>query len=285
MKAYFKYKSDIAGLGDVSETIKATEKISAAKIHSLKVGVKQLNEYIFELERVLMRVSQFYFDEKNIFLKKGHQKEKAVVLVTSNKGLVGGLYHNLVNFLINDLDKYDFTVVIGKKGVKYLKEDEVALDKTFLNLSEYVKHDEVSEIADYIFNLFESKGLNNVDLIYPEFISLSSQKPKLIEFLPFEFKTDKEKSEPSSDTLGFPVFEQSKKEVFKYCIKKYISVFFFKIILESKLSELSARMVATEHASEKVKEIIGKLSVSYFKERKKFITKTQIESFVVHKVK
>ena len=146
MKAYFKYKSNIKGLDDVSETIKATEKIAAAKIHSLKVSVKQLNDYISELKRVLERVSQFYFDDKNKFLKKGYTKSKAVVLITSNKGLVGGMYHNLVNFLAEDLRKYDITVVIGKKGVKYLKEDNVELDKSFLDLSDYIEHDEILEV-------------------------------------------------------------------------------------------------------------------------------------------
>ena len=287
MKTYFKYKNDIQGFEDVSGTIKATEKIASASIHSLKLEVGQLNDYMSELERMLSRVSEFYFNAKEPLFEKRNSGGKAMILITGDKGLVGGMYHNLANFLIDKINNEDIIITIGKKGRKYLEEEGVVVDRSFFDMSGAPSEESVSSITDYVFKIFETRNIAQVDIIYPRFIALSAQEPTSLTFLPFEFKDELGTDGKIIDIEvepGFPIFEQAKKEISADLVKKYISLFFHRIMLESKLSEYSARMVAMENASVKTEELIKKLSLRYFKAKKKFITKTQIESFIVHKI-
>ena len=98
------------------------------------------------------------------------------------------------------------------------------------------------------------------------------------------FNSPKEAGSETEPRSGLPIFEPSKKEVFKALTQKYIGMFFRKIVMETKLSELSARTVAMEHASAKTDELIKKISLNYLKERRRAITQKQLESFAVHKI-
>ena len=84
--------------------------------------------------------------------------------------------------------------------------------------------------------------------------------------------------------MGFPIFEPSKNLIFERLLKKYIKVFFYKTIMEAKLSEFSARVITTEQAANETKEAVRVLKLTYFKERQRNLTQSQIESFVAHQV-
>ncbi len=142
----------------------------------------------------------------------------------------------------------------------------------------------MSEISKYIFDIFKNEDYEQIDIIYPSFISLAEQKCLVVPFLPFSFEGDLTKKRKESEELGLPIFEPSKVRIFRQALEKYIKVFLYKIILEAKLSEFSARTVAMEHASEKTKKLIARLNLSFRKERRRLVTQRQIESFSVHKI-
>ena len=81
-----------------------------------------------------------------------------------------------------------------------------------------------------------------------------------------------------------PIFEPSKANFFNRLLQKYIGIYFHKLMIETKLSELSARTIAAENASDKTNEFIKKLTFDFMKERRKYVTQKQLESFSVHKM-
>lgn len=286
MRSYLKYKEQISGFGDVLETVKVTEKIAAANIHLLKQEVYQLDQYIQEINTVLERMSLFYEYKESIFLKKRKEAsaKKAIIVLSSNKGLVGALYHDLTSYMMEQEDRYDKVIIIGESVAKLLEEESIAYDKVFSNISEIMTGDEVLEISDYIFNAFRSGDISSVDIIYPKFVSVSVQSPKKVEFLPFEFTDMKRDTKLLNNGLGYPIFDQKKENIFQELLKRYMSVFFHKIIIEAKLSEFSARTVAMEHASEKTEDMLKDLKLAYLKERRLMKTKSQLELFLAHNI-
>ncbi len=293
MKSYVIYKNQTEGLKDVSETVKTVEKIAASAVHFLRKKVATLDIYTSETERALSRLSKFYQTRENPLLEKRKEGKKMIIILTGDKGLVGGLWHKTINTLLKSVKEYQSVVTVGSKAGDYLKEENIPIAKMFSDFSDIPNEDEIRSVTDYIFNEFKEGGLSRVEILYPKFVSLSEQDPIFILFLPFAFSSMKmtnpgEKSEGGNEiqkenSEGFPIFEPSKQEVFDELLQKYIGVFFHKIMMETKLSELSARTVATEHAATKTDDIIKKLKLDYAKERRRSVTQRQLESFAAHK--
>ena len=91
MKSYTEYQEEISGIKDVSETISTIEKIAATRVLSLKDKSSSLNSYTENLENILYRLNQFYAYKNNFLLKNKKSGEKILLVITSDKTLVGGL--------------------------------------------------------------------------------------------------------------------------------------------------------------------------------------------------
>jgi F0F1-type ATP synthase gamma subunit len=116
MKTFLAYKNQVQGFRDVLETVKTVEKIAASSIHFLKQKVYNLNIYASEIERVLARLSLFYQKKNNPLLKKRTKGKKALVILTGNKGLVGGLWHQIINSFLENLKPYQAVIAVGAKA-------------------------------------------------------------------------------------------------------------------------------------------------------------------------
>jgi len=187
MKKYLEYKSEIQGLKDVFKTVKATEKIAASHIHFLKKEVKNLELYIKSLDKVISRLLLFYSTENHPFLSQKSYGQKALVVMTGNKGLVGDLYHNLVNLLLMESKNYQFFINIGNRGEKYLREEKIKIDKSFLDISEIPQSQEITAITNYIFSEFQNGRVKTIDILYPRLKQILEKNHQLIKVQVFLF--------------------------------------------------------------------------------------------------
>jgi len=288
MRKYIDKKNQIRELGDVFETIKVMEKIAASAVHSLKQEVAALDAYAEKTTETLARISLFYPEleqRRNASLGNGMSEKrggKALIVLTGDKGLVGGLWHDLIDALYGAADKYQTIIFYGTKG---------KADLTGKNIRLFAES-EKEKMIEYVFGGFGNKEFSAVDVLYPHFISLAEQHRDLIKFLPFSFNYDLKTwynngeresgfldDIPKDKAVGIPIFSPSAKKIFDSLFDKYAGTFLKKMILETKLSELSARTVATEHASAKTETIIKKLKLSYEKDRHAELTQKQLENF------
>ncbi len=281
METYLDYKNSIQGLEDVSETVKATEKIAASSIHSLKLEVSALKEYEANINKVLARLQLFYSGNEHPFLSKNKGGENALVMIGGAKGLVGGLWHGMVNAFLEKTYDYGAVVVVGEKLKNYLEEEKAHIVRSFFGDSDSAEEEEVSVIRDYVFNEFNKGTFSRIDILYPQFNSLAEQTPAFIPFLPFEFSPP---DTSAASAEGLPIFDPSKKRIFGELLEKYIGLYLYKVILEAKLSEFSARTVSMENAEAKTKELMRKFTSLYRKEHRLVFSQRQLEVFAAHKI-
>ena len=137
MKSYITHKNQIQGIKDVSETVKTVEKIAASSVHFLKQEVSNLNIYATEVEKALIQLSLFYQKKDHPLLQKKGVGIKTLVILTGNKGLVGGLWHGAVNTFLENAKQYQTVIVIGAKGENYLKEESISIIKSFTRSEEH----------------------------------------------------------------------------------------------------------------------------------------------------
>ncbi len=280
MRSYNKYRNRVQGMEDVAVTVKTVEKIAASSVHLLKRRVTHLNDYITEVKSTLNRLAMFYQGKSHPLLQPQTEGKKALVVLAGNKGLVGGLWHDIVNVFLESAEDYPVVIAVGKKGADYIKEEGRAATKVFDNLVDIPQAEEIAEITDFVFDGYRKQIFSQVDVLYPKFTALAEQTPDLVSYLPFRFESMKD------DALkeGWPIFEPSSRVVFDALVQKYIGIYFYKIVMETKLSELAARTVTMEHAAAKTKELIYRTRLDYAKERRRMVTQENLESFTAHKV-
>lgn len=277
------YKDRIAGLSDVRETVKVVEKKAASHIHLLKNQVDSLKSYREICEKILFRMSGFYWDSAHPLLKS-HGSKKELIVITSDRGIVGGLYHNIIEKLIEVKGNYDSIIIVGKKGEEYLKEEGINAETVPFELENYPNSEDIKSFTQLFFDRYAGNKLGKLDVLYSQFFSLAYQVPKITPFLPFSFGNNQpQESNKTEKVPGFPIFEGDKKDIFNQLLRRFIDIYFSEVFWEAKLSEFSARTVEAENASTKTDEIIGKINLEFLKERRRNITQKQLESFTVHK--
>jgi len=296
MTTYSQFKEEIAGLFDVSETVQTIEKISASKILSLKKQNQAQEDYFKNLNDILFALSKFYTSSIHPLFKKRKKGKKILLVISSNKGLVGGMWHKITESALQNAQKYDGYIVIGSKAQEFLSEGRGNIKDKIIkkfNFEDILSLETGEILQKYLFSLFEKdKQIQSIDIIYPDFVSISKQDMKKVQFLPFDFEQnqiiknqEKEKKQKTKNNdeakskIGLPIFGSSKEQIFSILIEKYIASFLYKVLLEAKLSEYSARTVEMENAYEKSKEMTSQKEKEFRKENRKKSTQRQLENF------
>ena len=106
METNLNYNNKVKGFKDVLETVKSKEKISASSFHFLEMETANLNQYTDFIERILARLSLFYQKKDHPFLQQRKTGEKMLIIITADKGLVGGLWHKVINTFLEKIGDY-----------------------------------------------------------------------------------------------------------------------------------------------------------------------------------
>ncbi len=279
MKLYSVYKDKISGLQDVADTVKTVEKVAASSVHLMRGQVAALNFHAQQIEQALRRLSALGIVIDHPMAKPLAAGKSLLLVLTGDKGLVGGLWHNLVNEYIVHAADYDGVIVVGAKGLSYLEEEGVKVDSSFTDLPEDWGS-VASRIKQGIFSRFGRGDIRRIDILLPRFLSLGQQLPAILPFLPFSFVVSSDERVAS----GLPIYEPSAREAYSFLLEEYIGVYFYGLFLETRLSELSARTISMETAAAKTEELERRLELEYIKERNRSVTRKQLESFMVHKM-
>ncbi len=296
MKTFTQFRDEIEGYKDVQKTAEAEEKIAVSDVHLFLKEAKNLKKYTKELERVLINflyLSSFvprFNEEKN--------KKKTLLILGGDKGFVGGLWHRLVSFSSAYFHEYQEIVVYGKYLETKIKEmvpgkflNRFSFFPYFLQEKKEQNKESIFLLQKRLLELLEvdkrtkEKSRGRVDIIWPKLVTLSFFQPFKKTIFPFVLNlNDKGIKREQNDFFSLPIFEPNKKEVFKELMDIYLSSFLHQVIIETRLAESLTRAVAMEKAKREVSKIIKKTIYNFRSERRKILTKNQIEIFVAHKV-
>ncbi len=210
-------------------------------------------------------------------------KKRAIILVSTDRGLCGGLNSNLLREA-GKLDKNTTVfVAAGKKGAQFVARTKRQLAAEF-NYKDTPTFAEARAISQFAQELFLKGEADAVDILYTKFVSTLVQQPKLVPFLPvgkiqavqagIGDKTEELKPGVRTDTFEFEADEES---VLGALLPHSLNFQMHQILLEAKASEQSARMVAMKNATDNAKQLIKDLTLEYNKLRQANITKELLE--------
>ena len=207
-----------------------------------------------------------------------------IIVVSSDRGLCGGLNSNIVKAVKKKIDKLEgekksaSLVCIGKKGYDLLSglyEKMFNFEVKQINIGE-IDYKFTEEVGKKILNSFYKNDFQECSLFYNHFNSVISQEVKVEKLIPYP-KSSETDTENQNNIDTYFEYEPNEEEVLSKILPKNFIVQIYKAILESRASEQGARMTAMDNATRNAGEMIDNLSLKYNRQRQAIITKELIE--------
>ena len=286
-------KIRINSVKSTQKMTKAMKMVAASKLRKAKTRCETSRDYSGKINQMVANLSAqmkdsvgFGFDQ-NFELLTGRNKERPtylIILVTSDRGLCGGLNSFAVKFAkkqIEELTKKGCKVKllnIGKKGSGLTKAKfaDVTVDNITGLYKNDVAYEDVYEIGDKIIELFNKGEFDICQLIYSNFISAITQEPKINQIIPAVGESE-DVSHDTRDPISVISYEPSASGILKELLPKNIKIQLFQALLESYASEQGARMAAMESATTNAGNMIKDLTLSYNRTRQANITRELID--------
>jgi len=274
----------IKSVKNTAQITKAMQMVASAKMRRAQQAALAGRPYAMLMNEVLAAATAGAGEFTHPLMeKRAVVKKRALILITTDKGLCGALNTNLLREAAK-WDK-DTTVFIcaGKKGAQWagrLKR-ELAAEFSYKDTPQFAEARAISKFAQ---DLFLEGKVDAVDVLYTNFINTLVQKPESRQLLPLgEIKaleadlTGESQGEKLGEATREYLFEPVAATVLGNLLPHYLNYQVFQFLQEAKASEQSARMVAMKNATDNAKQIIKDLTLEYNKLRQANITKELLE--------
>lgn len=258
----------IRAVRNMQQITKAMKMVAASRLRKAQEKVVAARPYAIQLQEVLAHLAQAEVDVRHPLLERRPVENIGYVLFTSDRGLCGGFNANLIrktNGLLTEEKAPVKLVTVGRKGRDFYRRGKKNIIAEFTGLGDSPNYSQGRSIAQEIIRLYEEKEVDEVYLIYSEFISVINQKLSFVKLLPIE--------QPESHAARQYIFEPSPQEIMQRLLPKYVETLIFRSLLESKACELGAKMTAMDSATNNAKEMIDRLTLAMNRARQAAITK------------
>ena len=270
----------IASVKNISQVTRALETVSASKVRNAVNAVTATRSYATKAWQVLTHVAgQPGRDSLHPLLAIRKDVKSAMVLVvTGDRGLAGAYNSNIIRFTAQRFDKNPVPVryiAVGRKGRDLLIRRRKQVIADFSNLPAAPKFVDVSAIGRLAVDEFLKGEVDEVYLVYTDFITMSRQVPVVKKLLPLEIVSGEgrvEDFEPRSGPAAAYEYEPDMRVILDEIIPCFTALQVYQAILESQASEHAARMVAMRNATDNAIELVGALRLQYNKVRQQTIT-------------
>lgn len=263
-----------AGVASTQQITKAMKLVSTVKLQRAKTRALQSKTYfscMYETVTSLLAKAE----NLNVpYTTKQECPRKAVIVLTSNRGLAGGYNSNVVKlitqggFAKEDLDIY----AIGKKGREVLERRGYTIKADYSELADEFEYADSIKVCNEILKAFDEGEVGEIYLAYTNFKNTVSQTPVLLKLLPVL----PEEHEVEDDGLLMN-FEPQDEEALKMIIPKYMTSLLHGALVEALASENGARMQAMDNATNNAQEMIDSLTLLYNRARQGSITQELTE--------
>ena len=252
---------------NIAQITKAMEMVSASKMKKAQEAALATRPFTDKLKEIMGKVGSST-SAKHPLLTTNDSDSILVVLISTNKGLCGGLnvnlYRGLLDFVHENQDSTIKIVTVGKKAKWVTPGSTSQLVAKFNDLGETVTFAESRSVAGYIMQEFKAGKIGKVYLAYPKFISTLQNEITFTQIRPLQ-------SEDSISSSDYTI-EPSPSALLESLLPYQIEMTVYQTILESRATEHSARMVAMKNASDNARDLIGSLTLDYNQARQSAVT-------------
>ena len=264
-------KTRIKSVESTKQITKAMELVSSSKFRKAKERAESARPYFNNLYNTVQDIAKNTSNSRNVFLKERKVNNVCYIVIAGDRGLAGGYNSNILKAVIahNKLGTGK-VITVGKKAKESLsKRGYEVID--YIESVEKCVYEDANRVAQTAMEAYKNGEVDEVNLVYTEFISALSQEPKIVKLLPVTIdntNTEKEVKKGKAAVQYLP----SADAVLGYVLPKYVSGSVYGAIAESFASEQAARRTAMESATDNANEMISKLELVYNRARQAAVT-------------
>ena len=254
---------------------KAMKLVSTVKLQRAKGRAEKSKSYFECMYATVKSVLAKSGNINHPYLQAGDSTKKAVIVITSNRGLAGGYNSNVIKLITKgDFSKADTALyTVGIKGKDYFSHHGYEVVKDYSDLIEEPAYADAMRISEDLLKAFSDGEVGEIYLAYTAFKNTVSHVPTLLKLLP----VDTDGLEDADEDKALMNFEQDEEEAFNLLIPKYVTSLIYGSMVEAVASENGARMQAMDSATSNAEEMIDKLSLQYNRARQGSITQELTE--------
>jgi F-type H+-transporting ATPase subunit gamma len=268
-------RNKIKSVENTRKITKAMEMVAASKMRKAQDRMRAARPYGEKIRRVASNLSHALTEYKHPFLEKREPKAIGIVLVTSDKGLCGGLNSNVLRLVLGKMKELDSQQIkfqatcIGNKGLGFMQRAGAKVVSHVVALGDTPHLEKLIGPLKIQLDAYMKGEIDALYIGYTRFINTMKQEPVFERLLPLADDVVKTDHQPGWDY----VYEPEAQPVIDDLLIRYVEALIYQAVAENMASEQSARMVAMKSASDNAKNVIGELKLVYNKARQAAITK------------
>lgn len=279
-----------SSIESTQQITKAMKLVSTVKLQRAKTRAEQSKYYFNSIYDTVTSILAKADGIEHPYLKKGESGKKAVIMITSNKGLAGGYNSNVIKLITRNPEfspENTVIYVIGKKGRDAFRRAGYEIMADFSEAIEAPNYNDGTKVTEDLLKGFASGEISEIYLAYTFFKNTVSHVPTLLRLLPVgvpekiesgeegeEVSSVKEEKEEKTAPMNF---EPEDEEALNLIIPKYMASLIYGALIEAQASENGARMQAMDNATNNATEMIDHLTLLYNRARQSTITQELTE--------
>ena len=265
-----------SSIQSTQQITKAMKLVSTVKLQKAKTHAEQTQPYFNHMYQTMSSMLAKSSNINHPYLTPGESDRKAVIVITSNRGLAGGYNSNIVKLVTSgDLDRTKLDIyAVGGKGAETLARRGYDIKEDLSEIMEGPTYQDAKNLCNKVLDSFSKGEIGEIYLAYTHFKNTVSQEAKLIKLVPVEVDPTQE---DGSDDNVMMNYEPNEEEALGMIIPKYITSIFYGALVEAVASENGARMQAMDSATSNAEEMISDLSLKYNRARQGSITQELTE--------
>lgn len=268
-------RDKIASVKSTQKITKAMEMVAASKMRKAQDRMIAARPYAKKIRNVVAHISKASLEYKHPFTIARDVKRVGYIVVSSDRGLCGGLNMNVFRKTVTEMAEWDAKNVeidiatIGSKALAYFRR---AGGKVVSEASHYGDNPNLKDLLGAITSMLSAYEDGKIDALYlvsNEFVNTMTQSPESLQLLPVQADEETASEVPA---LFDYLYEPDAKPILDTVFKRYIESQIYQAVVENIACEQSARMVAMKAASDNAGDLIGELELIYNKARQAAIT-------------
>ena len=267
-------KTKIKSVQNTRKVTRALEMVSASKIRKAQERMKTSRPYARVMKQVIGHLAQANSDYQHPYMtERKDPKRVGYVIVSSDRGLAGGLNNNLFRKLLGEFRKWHDqgvevdVVTIGQKASVFFRRIKVNMLASVTHLDDAPKLEQLVGVIKVMLDAYSDGTIDRVFICYNDFVNTMTQRAAFDQLLPL----------PAPETQVAKhdwdyIYEPDAESVLEHVLTRYIESLVYQAVLENVASEHAARMVAMKAASDNASKLIDTLQLVYIKARQAAIT-------------
>ncbi|QHB16939.1 F0F1 ATP synthase subunit gamma [Mannheimia pernigra] len=268
-------RTKIASVRNTQKITKAMEMVAASKMRKTQERMSASRPYAESIRKVISHIAKGNIEYKHPFLTPRPVKKVGYLVVSTDRGLCGGLNINLFKTVLHELKEKDDQgvksrlAVVGNKGISFFNPMGLEIKGHINGLGDTPAMEDLVGIVNGMVNAYREGEIDEVYVVYNRFINTMSQKPTVQQLLPLPaLENDSLEQTGSWDYL----YEPNPQALLDSLLVRYLESQVYQAVVDNLASEQAARMVAMKAATDNAGNLINELQLVYNKARQASIT-------------